>query len=334
MKQSLAELAVVALLLAIPAIAQRVGPPRKQQPAKRVSMVPVNADAQSLLLRSTHILLIRIESANVGPWVAEEEGPTRRNLELHLIIEEVLKGTLVTGTPKPVTVKARQTRRVGTRYYAVPGVWSEHDVGAGTRLVAFSISAHNAGEEVLSEGRLQTLLPPEESIADARLFREVESKKLRLVEVLEQANRQAATLGFLFADYIGDCVETSEKLGAPELDAIRIHLEQPKLAPEARSTLVGSINSLLTTADPVPAAVLERWVTTLFHQIAIPASPDADNIIKVYIPNLVGLSGGIKRKTAKAVFTEQPRERGKAEQILRDYKGPAPAEKLQAWLGE
>lgn len=296
-------------------------------------MVPANADAQSLLLRSTHILLIRIESADVGPWV-EDEGPTRRDIELHLVIEEVLKGTLSTGTDKLVTVKARQSRRVGTRYYALPGVWSEHDVGAGTRLVAFSISAKDAGGEVLSERRLQMLLSPEESLADVRLFREVESKKLRLVEVLEQANRQASTLGFVFADYIGDRVETNEKLGAPELDAIRTHLEQPNLAPEPRSTLVGTVNSLLMASDPVPAPVLERWVTTLFHQIVIPSSSDADNIIQVYIPNMVGLSGGVKRKTAKVVFSEHPQEREQAEQILRNYKGPAPAGKLLAWLGE
>jgi hypothetical protein len=322
----------------VPAAAQRVGPPRqptaKRIPNKKASIMPANADALSLLLRSTHILLIRIESAAVGPWVPAEDGPTRRTLELHLIIEEVLKGILNDRTDKPVAVKAIQARRLGTRYYALPGVWSEHDVGAGTRLVAFSISSGNTGAEVLSERRLQMLLAPEQSLADVLLFREVESKHLPLVETVGQANGHAGKLGFLFADYIGDRVEQSATLGAPELDAIRIHLELPALAPEARSTLIGSVSSLLTASDPVSAAVLERWVTALFHQIAIPGSADADNIIQVYLPNFVGITGGVKRKSAKAVFDEYPAERQHAEEILRNYRGPAPVAKLLDWLQE
>lgn len=330
--------AVLGIALAGPVPAQRVGPPRKgtsrQMPKGKDSMIPVNAEAQSLLLRSTHIVLVRIESAEVGPWAQDSSGATRRTAELRLIVEDVMKGDVAEGQGKTVIVKATQTRRTGTRYYALPGVWSAHDVGAGTRLVAFSISASNAGVDVLSERRLQMLLPPEEALEDVRLFRDVEGGKLPLHEVLGMANRKAGGLHFLFADYVGDRVEASPNLGVLEMEALGTHLELPSLTAEARSTLLGSVHSILVASDPAPAPVLERWVTTLFHLIALPAAGDVDNIIQVYLPNIAGISGGAKRKSAGAVFAAHPEERRRAEEILRKYVGPAPTGKLLEWLRE
>ena len=329
-------------LLAIgPAVAQRVEPPRQtptknanRPPQKKASIMPINSNAQSLILRSTHILLIRIESTEVGPWVPEEGAPTRRTIAPRLIVEEVLQGTLLPKPSQPILVQATQARRVGTRFYALPGVWSEHDVGAGTRLVAFSLSPSNVGADVLSERHLQRLMDPQEALGDVRRVVEAERKTTSISDLLTLANRNLAGLGFLFADYVADRIETSGALGAPELDALRTHLELPGLSAEARSTLLGSVNSILIATDPVPPPVLERWVTTLFRLIALPGAVDADNIIQVYLPNVVGISGGVKPKKASAVFTENPAERQRAREILGAYQGPATKAKLLEWLQE
>jgi hypothetical protein len=54
--------------------------------------------------------------------------------------------------------------------------------------------------------------------------------------------------------------------------------------------------------------------------------------VEVFLPNLLGLTGGLPPLPAAEVFAEHPEERDAAERRLAAYRGQAPTTDLIGWL--
>lgn len=298
-------------------------------------MIKTIPNSPSLVLRSTHILLIRIESSQPEQWAPEPNGNLKRTVDLIIRLEEILKGTVREPTGGQVHIIVEQFGRPGTRYYAVPGVWSDHPIEPGTRLVAFCHGASDGAAELLREPSCQQLLPPEKSLADVRLALQAEAKDLTVPDALRLAEASAASLDYIFAEYVAAKLADSLLGDAGVFESLMRFIENPSLSIIARSALLTFVYSKVTAQDPAPKPYGQKLVVMMFHLIALPqASALHNNIISVYLPNLLGLSGGATRKKAEDLFQEIPGERQKLERILQEYRGEASTDALVKWLRE
>src|SRR5205809_1125294 len=77
-------------LIAAPLIhPRRASPQVKANPdagRKKVRMIKVVADSPSRVLRAAHILLVRIESAQAGPWAPDAKGNRKRTAALRVAV--------------------------------------------------------------------------------------------------------------------------------------------------------------------------------------------------------------------------------------------------------
>jgi hypothetical protein len=290
-----------------------------------------NAASSSLLLRSSHILLMRIESATAEPWSGIAGGEQRRTAHLEAVLEEILRG------------QARQksgdrVRAIVEQFYdelpmGMPrGVWSYASLAPGTRLLIFSNSVFNDAAELMMEPKCLRVAP-EESLTGVRLALLMESGKMTIAELLRNANSSADLLDDIFIEYL------STRLGDPllvQLNTFRLLmtlLENPKLQPTLRSWL------LMTTIDEAMRSTtfsdrdIDDVVIVLFHLLGrADAEPLHHNLASVYLPNLLGLSGGVAPRTDEVVFHDRPEERDKVRGILESHSGDPDVARLLDWL--
>src|SRR5437868_463084 len=79
--------------------------------------IPVVPESPSLILRSTHILLVRIVTADVRPWASRSDGMPQRTADVLLELEEVLKGDVDGHAGDLFRLDITQTGRPGTRIF-------------------------------------------------------------------------------------------------------------------------------------------------------------------------------------------------------------------------
>jgi hypothetical protein len=326
----LAALLAASAALAAAQTPARVGPVSQRKAS--MTPTPVDSSSPSAILRATHILLIRIESARPTPWAEGQRGP-HRTVDLSLRLEEILKGRVREAQGSIVSTKVEQTGLAGTRIYALPGVWSGHPVDAGTRLVAFCTGSGDRAPDLLVEPLLESLLPADEALDDVRLAMRAE-RTTRLADILDLAKPAAAQLHYPFAEYLSAKAEGTLLMDREVFARLAQFVEDPSLSLIVRSTLVKNINAALLARDPVPTPFVSTWVATLFHVMGMPAASGIhDNILQVFLPNVVGISGGAAKRKASDLFRDAPAERERAERILAAYRGPA-AQAVSQWLRE
>ncbi|HEV8323854.1 MAG TPA: hypothetical protein VG389_19715, partial [Myxococcota bacterium] len=135
-----------------------------------MTAVPVLPGSKSIILRATHILLVRIESAREGEWRPRLEGGlVERNLDLALTLEEVLKGKVATAAGGRFETRVLQVAHPSGRVFPVPGVWSGVRASPGMRLVVFARNSGTAPGPLLEDPSCQRLVAPEKALADLRL---------------------------------------------------------------------------------------------------------------------------------------------------------------------
>jgi hypothetical protein len=114
-------------------------------------------------------------------------------------------------------------------------------------------------------------------------------------------------------------------------------LERQDLQVRTRANLVNAVLQGIYSASFVESPNTNyhqnRLVIALFRAALTPEGADTrDNILSVYLPNLIGLTGGATRRSAEEVFHDFPGEREKIRQMLAPYAGEAASAKLTAWL--
>ncbi len=302
---------------------------------KKDPMIKAVPGSPSAVLRATHILLFRIESSRPSPFTTNAVGNPERTVGLTVVVEEVLKGEIQYPPGTPVQLEIRQTGRLGTRMYMVPGVWSDQPIDPGTRLVAFAAGPTGRVAELLADPYCFRILPPEECRNDVRLALRAESGDVSTTDLLKTANSGASYLHYVFAEYLVARLNGSLLSNLEDFRLLMAFLENPALPGVPRSTVLTFAGNQMAALAPAPRAYVESLAATMFHLIGLPqAAPLAGNLIGVYLPNLLGLRGGAPRQRASDLFQDAPKERQRAAQILRDYHGPEPTGGLREWLAE
>lgn len=296
-------------------------------------MIRIIPDSISIVLRSTHILVIRVDSAAAAEWELQPAGWLQRPLNVMVTLTEILKGVVREHVGDHVLVQATQYRVNTIWTVPTPGVWSEQPLDPGTQLVAFCRTDGDQAMEILRDPACEKLIVTGSALPDVRLASQAESKSLSLSALFERAKPAARSLNYIFAEYLS-AAYVKESLNDPEqFETLVQFLEDPDLSQIARSSLLASINSVLLTGT-IPPARIHRFVITLFRLLELPVASNLhDNIIGTYLPNLLGLHAeAVPTRAAADVFKDQTEERAKVERILQSYRGASSTIQLLKWL--
>jgi hypothetical protein len=300
---------------------------------RKVKMATVVPDSRSVILRATHILLIRIESSEAGPWQPDPSGNLIRHVRLAIRLEQILKGKVAQKEGSQLRLDVQQLGRTGTRYYALSGAWTDQPIQAATRLVTFSSSQSEEASNLLVEPSCKQIIPAESSLVDARIALDTERNNLSLSDSLKLAEPSAGSLSNLFPEYLAAKYQGSLLGNISEFSSVMRFIENPKLSPLARTTLLDYAATEFGDArSPSPPIVL-KFVVTLFNLIAMPeAAPLHDNIVGVYLPDVLRLNQVDGKFSASQVFYGAASERARAEAIINGYHGSTPTDTLKIWL--
>lgn len=290
-------------------------------------------ESPSIILRATHILLIRIVQSQASAWQPVSTGIVSRTVSLSLILAETLKGDTQEAAGEPVSLQVTQYDTSTTRITAVKGVWSHKPIEPGTVLMAFCRSDSTMTSELLQDSTCERLDLAEPILDDVRLALEAETDNLRAVDLLRQAAAIAASLDFIFVEYFWARYGNSTIQNSEEFAALMQFMLLPDLSYIARATLLDNIYSRLIASPHLPIERVSQLTSTLFQLINISSAQNLhDNIIQVFLPNLVGLTAGRTEQLATEVFSENPSERQMAKANLQNYQGQASTQPLLEWL--
>jgi hypothetical protein len=293
-------------------------------------MMPTVPDSRAEILRATHILVVTIQSADAKPWVPRREPGEERTVSLVVVLDEIVKGKVGQPVGQPIRLEVKQVR-VGFAWGPMPGVWSRTAIEPGTKLVAFARAASEDAAGILNDPAAQRLLPANQALVDVHLARDAEAARLDLVALLAKAKPQAASVGFLFAEYLWARHGSAAMAEVREFEPIASFLELPALDRIARTTLLTTMLTAVELSEPPATPQLDRLAIAMFHLLGLAEAKDLhDNLVETYLPNLLDLAG--HPRLAAQVFHERPEERKQAAAALRAYRGSASPAALLAWL--
>jgi hypothetical protein len=213
----------------------------------------------------------------------------------------------------------------------VPGVWSTVPIDPGKRLVVFGRSSSEDAAAAMSDSNCMLVVSAEEALTDIHLAAQADSNRLDLSALLALAKPAAASLDWLFADYLWARYETDAMSDITKFDQIATFVEDPRLGQVAKTTMVMALTTDVGMLEP-PSHV-DRLVILLFRLLDAPEfMSQHGNLVGTYLPNLLGITSGVHQRSASEVFHDQPVERRRAEHAIHSYKGDQPVEPLIEWL--
>lgn len=297
-------------------------------------MVEVLENSPSLVLRASHILLVRVVHAQVGDWRKSDAASVERDAKITLTLDEALKGAARERSGERFEAKVKQYGTGVSRIAAVPGVWSMAPLNAGTRYVAFACGRASAAADLVSDPICVRLIGADECLDDVRLALDLESRNAATGQVLDRAAASSAALGYVFGEYLNARVGAATSLDEADFDRLLALLESSQMPDVARITMLdAAASNLIASADAVPGRA-RRFGVTLFRLLGNPKAAGVHgDIVDIHLPNLLGIVGGRPaRMTPAAVFERFAAERAKASAALSAYQGPGAKAEIEAWL--
>lgn len=249
-------------------------------------------DSPSEVLRATHLLVIQIMEARMGEWMPAESGLKKRLVDLRVRLEHVWQGATRQRPGEEITIQVEQR---GTGTYRVSddyGVWSKVEPGAGLKLLAFCRSASMNLAELLQPAQCEQLAGAAIA-ADVRVALDLEMRKLAPAQILAAAPPLLERGRGVLARYIWARVRQAVLADEKLFELYAGIIEHPATSAEARDVLLTAVYEELGLAAVPPAGQLQRLARAMLVMLSIPQTqPMHDNLARVYLPNLIGLSRG------------------------------------------
>jgi hypothetical protein len=274
----------------------------------------VNAD----LLRSTHIVLLTVVSAQPGPWVKLSSRTQERRLDAVFQFDQLFKGEILEQAGSLVSIALSQFAPVGPFITGVPGPWSPVEMVPGARLVVFSISGIPELQAVLGGSQPRKVEAADSALPDVDLALQAGTPELSLPRLLADTADRKQSYGPLFAAYL------SARL--PELfariedfDAFMVRIEDPALSGVARRVVFPDLYSRMIMLGAKPPWIA-RLMEGTFRILALPDAGDLGrNLIGTYLPRLLGVKGGADLQSADEIFAGKPSLRDSAQRPLEAF---------------
>jgi hypothetical protein len=293
------------------------------------------SDSLSEVRRSSHLFVVTLGERRLGEWAPEPDGTLlARFVELNLELDQTLKGRIdqICGESVAICVRQRGTGswRVSDDY----GVWSKVDLQSGKHLVAFCSSTATDLVELLQPPHC-TYLAGEDVLPDLRTCLDLESRHLPTTELWARVAPLLASRTGILARYLWAC---TGQAALEDRSVFELHmeiLERPNTSPEAREVLMMAAYEALSLREAPPPAQLKRLVRAMFVMLTVPeAQRMHENLARVYLPNLIGLSRGHAEVAASMIFAQGSRTKARVHATLVARAALDPDGLLSRWLAE
>ena len=290
-------------------------------------------DSKSIVLRSTHILLIDVISANAGPWADSQPGLKARNLDLSVRVAEVLRGKLDPPPGGPMHISVTQSDYAGElMMQPLPGPWPRGDMMPGTALVVFAGTRELRAETVLVEPACTQVMPAEPVLAGLRIAAQAEAGDLPLSRALALAAPEAAHLDPIFADFLWGKYGGAAMASQSEFDSLEDFAERPGMDVRTRQALLKDGYDLVGLHGDSTPERARRLALAMFRVLLMDEAADLrENLIGTYLPNLLGITSDLPHQEASKVFQGHEAERKTVEAFLR-RQTDADATPLLTWI--
>ncbi len=287
----------------------------------------VQANGESVIQKSSHILLVSVTSASAGEWRPAPRRLKTRTVELRVRIERELKGK---AAPNEATIQISQTEPATPMITSVPGVWSGKPIDTATRYVVFSNSPSARSSDVLAESATLRVVAAKDALADAELAISADGHKWSLDETLEHAGTKA--VGSIFTEYATSRIGEVLFSDPAEFDRVLKVLEKPGVDNRFRLAMMEKIYGKFLLGDAAPPALVTSLVISTFRIARLPDGKALDDrLLGVLLPHLAGIQGGGSKRSATEVFRNHPGDLENAKKVLASHPEAGP---LLRWLSE
>ncbi|MES1206464.1 MAG: hypothetical protein ABUS79_11045 [Pseudomonadota bacterium] len=260
-------------------------------------------ESASEVLRASHILVVRIDDARFGDWLPEEAGPLKRRfVELHLTLEETLRGRTdqVCGEGAIILVRQRGTGTL--RVAEDAGVWSHVELARDLRLVAFCAGPSTDIAVLLQPPACQLLLGPD-ALPDVRAALDLQGRNLQPVLLLARAAPLLEQRGDILARYLWARTRAAVLTDETAFETLMRIVEAPATSRAARDVLITAVQQELGLIEAPPWSALLRFARAMLVLLTMPAAEALHPMLaQVYLPNLLGLTTGAPALAARDVF--------------------------------
>ena len=309
------------LLLILPVLVATCG--------KTDGMIRYLPDSSSPVLKAAQIVQVRIDGVEAADWGDQ----ATRQARLRLTVTDVWKGRMPAG---PVVITVTQYRPADRGPILPPdGCWKTVRYAAGEQWVVFVKDPSAAAADALAESSCFQIVPSDDAAIDVRVADRIESERLSMPAIVKMvipgANRIHLTLAhYLRARFAELHLEERENFNA----ALEL-VATPALNPAMRATLLDSIQSYISTSRANSSWHIHRLAVAMFGLLSVPEASDMyENLIDTDLPNLLGLTGGAEKQSARAVFEQWPQERLAAVQGLNRHRDLPNAKILLDWINQ
>jgi hypothetical protein len=290
-------------------------------------MIPVISESPSMILRSSHILRVRLDAAQMGEWSHHPSGWQERRADLTLTLLEVFKGKVDETSGAQFRLQMIQLSSGPFTLVPAPGIWSDKSLESGVVLVAFSRGQDGPAADLLKEPVCEKLVLDDQAVADVHLAQQAETEKLPLDEVVNRAVGAAGSLHDIFMEYLWARWEDTALQNPEDFEKVMDLFETPGLGYLARATLLHLVLGDVLSGRAIPE-ITNRLAVAFFRLLNLgEAVALHDNILQTYLPSLLGL-GTSNERAVRDVFRDFPGDLNRVE-TLRGLQSAAP---LLDWL--
>lgn len=265
-------------------------------------MIRFQPNAQSEILRAARILQVRIDSFQAGGFRPDPPF-MNRNVALILTLTAVSKGEVREAPGDRLQIEVIQTVNAGSRFTAVPGVWSRVELAADLELIAFTGPEGTTAVEALVDPACFLVTPADPAASDVAKADQAEDLAVRVADLIARLHSRTASFGILFVRYLLDRLPEVFPDHVEDFDALLRLLEAPELDASARFALCQGMVGAFILAGSVRIEMMRRLLQSLFQLLTMPEAEGLrQNLAVTWIPNLVGIEGGMDRLAAADVL--------------------------------
>jgi hypothetical protein len=284
---------------------------------------------------SSHLFVVTVGECRLGEWMPlPDSALSARFVELSLGLEQILKGRIdqICGESTTICVQQRGTgsRRVSDDY----GVWSKVELQRGQRLVAFCSSASSDLADLLQPPHCLHLAGVD-VLPDLHTCLDLEGRQLPPAELVTRLSPLLAWRSGVLARYLWAC---TGQAALADLSVFELHMqivERPNTSAEAREVLTTAAYEELSMRETSPCGQMKRLTRAMFVMLTVPeAHTMHENLARVYLPNLIGLSRGRAEIGVSEVFAEGSRTKARVQDLLTTRPALDPEGLVSRWLAQ
>lgn len=271
--------------------------------------------------QSGHALHLRVAAASPGPTL---DGS--RCVALDLEIVDSFRGSGRVGDHVRLVVKQAMIEHYTSR---PAGAWwiVEQSLASGSEYVALCPSGPLA--DVLRAECTVSVAAPH--LANLVMLRDAVAHDLGGVPLIARLRATCAIADEIATGYVWEQTGKQALTDLPIFDALLSVVTEPSCSTTARAMMLDVVSGVAMTADK-PAHVT-RVARAMFKLLGMPEAVGFhDNLVGTFLPNALGLDGGIPKLKPTDVFSGDLKGRAAAMKTLADYKGTSDVTKLRAWI--